>query len=634
MAITELLVWLIQLSPLLSCLLIVMFFYNKSEISSNISIAGIGLSWLLSLWLLFSSTLENGYAFVSNQHLWISVFNFDIQFGIMTDGLTAIMVFVVTSVALIVQIFSKGYMEHDSSIPRYYTFLSIFIFSMLGAVLASNLLQMFIFWELMGLCSFLLIGFWFEKPSAVIAARKAFLITRFGDLGFIFAIVLLWNNIGSLDIMIINSQATSLDTNILLLAAFGLLCGAMGKSAQFPLHVWLPDAMEGPTPISALIHAATMVAAGVFLIARFFPLFEAAEAIQTIMIIVGITTLILTGFLGIAANDIKRVLAYSTVSQLGFMFVALGLGAYIAAIFHLITHAFFKALLFLCSGSINHSTGTFDMRNMGGLNKLMPLTFTTFLIGSLSLCGLFPFAGFWSKELIIGAAYEKNTIVFICLMFGVFLTSFYVFRALIMTFFGEFRPTKEFSKLKKHVHESSRVMVYPLLILAIPALFLGFIDFLHIFEEMLYNANPYLNSNHDEHHFHLFIPVVSIGLIMAGALFSYLIFYKNYLTLFREKLNRSVLVKLLNERYYIDYFIEKVFVVRFLLGFLGSSLVFVDKKIIDQTVNYAGKFSINLGQIFVKSVNGQIQFYSFAIIGGLLVCQTILLFVSFYVLGA
>ena len=219
-------------------------------------------------------------------------------------------------------------------------------------------------------------------------------------------------------------------------------------------------------------------------------------------------------------------------------------------------------------------------------------------------------------------------------MFGVFLTSFYVFRALIMTFFGEFRPTKEFSKLKKHVHESSRVMVYPLLILAIPALFLGFIDFLHIFEEMLYNANPYLISNHEEHHFHLFIPVVSIGLIILGAIFSYLIFYKNYLTLFREKLNSSILVKLLNDRYYIDYFIEQVFVVRFLLGSLGSSLVFFDKKIIDRTVNYAGKFSINLGQIFVKSVNGQIQFYSFAIIGGLLVCQSILLFVSFYVLGA
>ena len=355
--------------------------------------------------------------------------------------------------------------------------------------------------------------------------------------------------------------------------------------------------------------------------------------IQTIMIVIGITTLILTGFLGIAANDIKRVLAYSTVSQLGYMFVALGLGAYIAAIFHLITHAFFKALLFLCAGSINHSTDTFDMRNMGGLSKLMPLTFTTFLIGSLSLCGLFPFAGFWSKELIIGAAYEKNIIVFVCLMVGVFLTSFYVFRALIMTFFGDFHPTSEFSKLKKHVHESSRVMSYPLLVLAIPALFLGFIDFFHIFEEMLYNANPYLNSDHGEHHFHLFIPVISIGLITLGAIFSYLIFYKNYLKLFRNNLNSSFLVKLLNERYYIDYFIEKVFVTRFILGSLGNSLVFFDKKVIDRAVNFTGKFSINIGQIFVRSVNGQIQFYSFAIIGGLLVCQIILLLVSFYVLG-
>ena len=633
MQINELFIWLIQFSPIIGCIAILCLMHNRKHLAPFIGSFSVFVAWIFSCWLLISSFSEKGSLFINNQYEWLSAFDMTISLGVMSDGLTAMMCFVVTSVALLVEIFSKGYMEHDKGIARYYIFLSIFIFSMLGAVLAVNLLQIFIFWELMGLCSFLLIGFWFEKPQAVSAARKAFLITRLGDLGFVVALVVIWNEIGTLDISLINESAGQFSTLALFLATFGLLCGAMGKSAQFPLHVWLPDAMEGPTPVSALIHAATMVAAGVFLIARFFPLFELSNDIQNIMLFIGLITLLLTGLLGIASNDIKRVLAYSTVSQLGYMFVGLGLGAYVAAIFHLITHAFFKALLFLCSGSINHSTDTFDMRNMGGLYKLMPYTFLTFFIGSLSLCGLFPFAGFWSKEAIIGVAFEKNIYVFALLMLGVFITSFYVFRAVILTFFGEFRPSASFKDKGMHLHESSPVMTVPLIILSIPAIFIGLIHFAHIFEEMLLHANPFLDHAHAEHHFHLFIPLLSTLLIAGGAFLAYLIFFKNALRDLRILTNNSFLVRILNKRYYIDYLFEQFFVSKLLLKNIGSSLVYFDKHIIDKIVNGFGRSSIYFGKIFVRSFNGEIQFYSFVMIAGLLICQIIIFVVSYYILG-
>ena len=634
MQINELFIWLIQFSPIIGGVVILCLATHRKNLSPFIGSISVFISWIFSCWLLISSIAEEGSLFISTQHEWFSAFNLNINIGVMSDGLTAMMCVVVTSVALLVEIFSKGYMEHEDGIARYYVFLSIFIFSMLGAVLAVNLLQVFIFWELMGLCSFLLIGFWFEKPQAVRAARKAFLITRLGDLGFVVALVVIWNAVGTLDISVINESAAQFSSVAIFVATFGLLCGAMGKSAQFPLHVWLPDAMEGPTPVSALIHAATMVAAGVFLIARFFPLFELSGDVQSIMLYIGLITLLLTGFLGMASNDIKRVLAYSTVSQLGYMFVGLGLGAYVAAIFHLITHAFFKALLFLCSGSINHSTDTFDMRNMGGLYKLMPYTFLSFLIGSLALCGLFPFAGFWSKEAIIGVAYEKNVYVFALLMLGVLLTSFYVFRALILTFFGEFRPSKSFKDKDMQVHESAPIMTAPLVILSIPAIFIGFIHFAHLFEEMLLHANPYLDKTHLEHHFHLFIPILSTFLIAGGALLAYFLFYKKAMSNLKKLINNSFLVKTLDKRYYIDYLIEQVFVSRLLLQNLGNSLVYFDKNIIDKIVNGFGRSSISVGRIFVRSFNGEIQFYSFVMILGLLACQIIIFVISYYVLGS
>ena len=349
----------------------------NARYSGYLTIAAIAGSFLLSLWALDSAIDADGARVGFDAHEWLVVEPLEIDIGITLDGLTAVMLLVVTGVSLLVQIYSQEYMHGDVGYGRYYAFMSLFTASMLGLVLASNILQMFVFWELVGLCSYLLIGFWFFKDSARKAATKAFLVTRFGDLGFLIAILLIWSETGELGVREIHEMAVAgaIGSTVMTWFALGLFAGAAGKSAQFPLHVWLPDAMEGPTPVSALIHAATMVAAGVYLVARFYPVFiESEEAIVTVASIGAITSVI-AALLGIVATDIKRVMAYSTISQLGYMMMGLGVGGLVAAIFHLFTHAFFKALLFLGAGSVNHATGTFDMRKMGGLRTYMPVDF-------------------------------------------------------------------------------------------------------------------------------------------------------------------------------------------------------------------------------------------------------------------
>ena len=351
------------------------------------------------------------------------------------------MLVVVTSVSLLVQVYSQGYMEGDSGYSRYFAWMSLFTAAMLGLLVMDSILMVYVFWELVGLGSYLLIGFWFQKKSAGDAAKKAFLTTRLGDVGFLLAILLIWTKTNTFNIPLIQEMAQhgQITDAVLTLFALGIFAGAVGKSAQFPLHVWLPDAMEGPTPVSALIHAATMVAAGVYLVARMYPVFQVSEeALKTVAYVGGFTA-IFAASIGIVVTDIKRVLAYSTISQLGYMMLALGTGGYIAAIFHLFTHAFFKALLFLGSGSVNHASGTFDMRKMGGLRKYMPITYATFVIGSLSLAGVVPFAGFWSKDEILGAAWHDDKILWAVAMAVVFMTAFYSFRAIFLTFHGEYK---------------------------------------------------------------------------------------------------------------------------------------------------------------------------------------------------
>lgn len=418
---------------------------------------------------------------------WINSGNFKSSWSLRVDALTAVMLVVVTWVSAVVHIYSVGYMSHDDHRQRFMSYLSLFTFFMLMLVTSDNLVQLFLGWEGVGLCSYLLIGFWFKKPEACAAAMKAFLVNRVGDIGFALGIATLFFVFGSVQFDAIFSSAASHDKDIIRFwghqfHAITLICvllfiGAMGKSAQLGLHTWLPDAMEGPTPVSALIHAATMVTAGVFLVARCSPLFELSDQAMTLVTLVGALTAFFAATVGLVQNDIKRVIAYSTCSQLGYMFFACGVGAYSAGIFHLMTHAFFKALLFLGAGSVIHAmSGEQDMRNMGGVWKKIPFTYAYMWIGSLALAGMPPFAGFYSKDIILEAAYASGRSMGMfayCLGVGAaFLTAFYSWRLLFLTFHGKPRASHE---VMHHVHESPAVMLLPLLLLAAGAIFSGLI---------------------------------------------------------------------------------------------------------------------------------------------------------------
>ncbi len=462
--------WLILFLPLISTAVITLFTLRSKTVSSLISIGAVVAGFVMTV--IFVSA--NGIHFSGETSVnWLAIGNFSVDLGLKLDALSMMMLFVVTGVGGLIHIYSWGYMDDDPGKSRFFAELSLFTFSMLGIVLANNFLLMFIAWELVGVSSYLLIGFWFEKNSAADAAKKAFFTNRLGDFGFLLGILLVWGLLGSLNFGALQS---ALAANPALLGAnatiAGLLvfCGAMGKSAQFPLHVWLPDAMEGPTPVSALIHAATMVAAGVYMLCRTLFLFN-AESLHVIAYIGGFTSL-LAALIAVQQNDIKRIIAYSTLSQLGYMVMAVGLNGPTAAMFHLTTHAFFKALLFLAAGSViigmHHEQ---DIWHMGNLRKKMPVTFWTFTIGALALSGIPPFAGFYSKDSILAQCLEqKNYLLFGVAVFVAALTAFYTFRLFFVVFFGQ-----EKSDHAKHAHESPLVMTLPLVALAIFAAIGGFI---------------------------------------------------------------------------------------------------------------------------------------------------------------
>ena len=466
----EILPWLILFLPLLSVAVITLFTLRSKTVSSLISIGAVVAGFVMTL--LFIN--GNGFQFSGETSTnWLSIGGLQIDFGLKLDALSMMMLLVVTGVGGAIHIYSYGYMHEDRSMARFFAFMSLFTFSMLGIVLANNFVMMFIFWELVGVSSYLLIGFWFEKPSAGDAAKKAFITNRLGDFGFLLGILMVWGLLGSLNFGVLQ---TGIAAGTLALGASatiaGLLifCGAMGKSAQFPLHVWLPDAMEGPTPVSALIHAATMVAAGVYMLCRTLFLFN-AESLHVISYIGGFTAL-LAALMAVQQNDIKRIIAYSTLSQLGYMVMAVGLSGPTPAMFHLTTHAFFKALLFLSAGSViigmHHEQ---DIWQMGNLQKKMPITFRTFLIGALALSGIPPFSGFYSKDSILAQALEqKNYLLFGVAVFVAALTVFYTFRLFFVVFFGQ-----EKSKAAAHAHESPLVMTLPLVALAVFAFIGGFI---------------------------------------------------------------------------------------------------------------------------------------------------------------
>ena len=472
---------------------------NGAAIVAN---AAVAISFVLSAVVAWDH-FSNGTVINQDWYIWAQVGELTLKIGFLIDGLTAVMLLVVTFVSFMVHIYTIGYMHDDPGFQRFFAYIALFTFSMLMLVMSNNFLQLFFGWEAVGLVSYLLIGFWYEKPTAIFANLKAFLVNRVGDFGFIVGIGLVLAYFGSLDYAEVFANRESISGKTLELipgiawSSITMLClalfvGAMGKSAQFPLHVWLPDSMEGPTPISALIHAATMVTAGIFMVARMAPLFElSATALTTVMVIGGITAFFMA-LLGLVQHDIKRVVAYSTLSQLGYMTAALGASAYSAAIFHLTTHAFFKALLFLGAGAVivalHHKQ---DMREMGGLRKRMPITFVTMVIGSIALCGVPPLAGFFSKDMIIIAVgltgTTAGTVVEYALMAAAFITSFYSFRLLVLVFGGETRmSTKDFN----HVKDCNWTITVPLVLLAIPSIFAGMLLLQPLMEGVWYVNFP------------------------------------------------------------------------------------------------------------------------------------------------
>jgi len=646
--------WLILFLPLISFLLVAILVRPvkgpESQLAATVTIFSIGMALALSVWALISVVTNHGVISYP-VHEWFVVGRFSFAIGIIMDPLTAIMLIAVTTVSLLVQIYSIGYMHGDSSYTRYYAYMSLFTMAMIGLVLANNLIQMFVFWELVGLGSYLLIGFWFHRPSAAAAAKKAFIITRVADFGLLIGILYLFMNSGNisgsgLDPFVISDlykavEAGLLGSDLAQWVALGIFVGAMGKSAQFPFHTWLPDAMEGPTPVSALIHAATMVAAGVFLVARFFPIFEASDvALNTVAIIGGITA-VFAATMGLVSNDIKRVLAYSTVSQLGYMMLALGIGAYGPAIFHLFTHAFFKALLFLGSGSVNHATGTFDMRYMGGLRKVMPWTYATFFIGSLSLAGVFPLSGFWSKDEILSHALSGgsniSTIVFWLALVAVFMTAFYMFRALFMTFGGEFRggaasdPDEQSHLGEVHLMESPSSMVLPLLVLSVPAIAVGFLanSVIDLGIVPAHWLSHFLDSNSAVHvesgQFNVVLAIVSTLIAVAGIGLAYLMYQANVIS--PENVGSKVkpLYTLLYRKYFMDELYEDFIIRRIFNRYICRLFDLIDRFFVDGIARFVGWLGLHIGVIPQQVQTGQLQVYSGVVFVGTVLILGILL---------
>jgi len=473
--------WVILFTPAAACAGIVLIARNSKRASAALAIGGMALSLCFSLLALLGSPHHPAAAFQSALP-WINLPGLFLEFGLLLDRPAILMSLVVTGVGLMIFIYSVGYMGQERGFARYFACLSLFAFSMLGIVLANNFVTLFIFWELVGASSYLLIGYWYERPKAAEAGKKAFLVNRIADFGFLIGILMLWN-LSAADGLPKTLNFLQLEERLPRLLAGGpltpalltgvvllIFCGVLGKSAQFPLHVWLPDAMEGPTPVSALIHAATMVAAGVYLIARLFFLFWASsDALGWVAAIGGFTALFAAS-LALVEDDVKRVLAYSTLSQLGYMVMALGLGGYVAGMYHLTTHAFFKALLFLGAGSVIHALHTNDIWEMGGLWKKMPATAITFLIATLALCGIFPLSGFWSKDEILAVAFERSALLWAVGTATAGMTAFYMGRLFCVAFLGSAR-----SEHARHAHESPKVMTVPLWALAVPSALAGFL---------------------------------------------------------------------------------------------------------------------------------------------------------------
>ncbi|PRZ26102.1 NADH-quinone oxidoreductase subunit L [Flavobacterium granuli] len=616
---------LLLLAPFLGFLFNIFFGKNIGKTASGIIGTGtVVLSFALSIF--FFLQINQSHQAISIQLFdWIQISNFKVDFGFLLDQLSILWLLFVTGIGSLIHLYSISYMHDDENMHKFFAYLNLFIFFMIALVIGSNLVVLFIGWEGVGLCSYLLIGFWHKNQDFNDAAKKAFIMNRIGDLGLLIGMFILGSLFSTLDYATLKTAiagATDLNIYWISAAAFALFIGACGKSAQIPLYTWLPDAMAGPTPVSALIHAATMVTAGIFMITRLNFLFDLAPDVQNIIAIVGSITALVAATIALVQTDIKKVLAYSTVSQLGLMFLALGLGAYEVAVFHVITHAFFKACLFLGSGSVIHALhGEQDMRNMGGLKKVMGITFITFLISSLAISGIPPFSGFFSKDEILLVAFEHNKVLWFIASLASLMTAFYMFRLLYLTFFKEFRGTAE---QKSHLHESPSLITFPLIVLAILATIGGLISLPTNSWLNAYLAPLFTKTATEAHHFgtteYALMAVAVIGGIVGIA-----IAYAKYIKqnqLPAEDAAISGFAKVLYNKYYVDEIYDYLFVKstnslsRFFRDQVEttlSSLVFGLGKVTNE-IAFQGK----------KLQSGSIGFYLFAFVLGLCAIVTYL----------
>jgi NADH-quinone oxidoreductase subunit L len=634
------LLWLIPILPLVGAAVngVIGKRLSKAAISA-IAVGSVGLSFLISIreFMVMLSTPEGELPILHDYFTWIQSGRFQAQFGFMLDHLSGLMILIVTGVGFLIHVYSAGYMDHEEGFYRYFAYLNLFVFFMLTLVLADNYLLMFVGWEGVGLCSYLLIGFWFTRKSAADAGKKAFIVNRIGDFGFILAVMLIYWTFERIDFTGVFARLGNANDfgveplgSVGALTTIGLLLflGAAGKSAQFPLYVWLPDAMEGPTPVSALIHAATMVTAGVYMVTRSAALYNHAPGALLVIAVVGAFTAIFAASIGLLQTDIKKVLAYSTVSQLGYMFLACGAGAYAAGVFHLMTHAFFKALLFLGAGSVIHGMGGIqDIRKMGGLRRHMPWTYRTFVVGTVAIAGIPPLAGFFSKDAVLWGAWNYSMYGKVLWFVGVIaasFTSFYMFRLLILTFLGSPRYTEHDVH---HVHESPRSMLIPLIILAICSAFAGFAGVPavlgggnHIEQFLTPAAHEAKSESLGTTGIELALMAISTGAALAGAAVAYLFYVARPALPEKLAAKAHATYSIILNKYYVDDVYNGLIVwpvVRMSREFLWK---FVDTFMIDGAVNGIGQLIRGSARGLRHMQSGYVRTYAgWILLGGVLV---------------
>ena len=621
------LIGLVPLFPLIGFLINGFFGKKMSKgLSGAIACVSVLASFIVSVLIFMEVSASAQKSYVVEIFSWINSDTLKIPFSFLVDPLSCLFLLNITGIGFLIHVYSTSYMHDDEGFSRFFTYLNLFVFFMLLLVLGSNYLIMFVGWEGVGLCSYLLIGFWFKNDAYNRVANKAFIMNRIGDLGFLLGMIMIFMNFGSISFGEVFSKASSVPTSTITAIALLLFVGAMGKSAQLPLYTWLPDAMAGPTPVSALIHAATMVTAGIYMVVRSNIFYSISEPASEFVAVVGAVTALFAAIIGLLQTDIKKVLAYSTVSQLGLMFLALGVGAYSSAVFHVTTHAFFKALLFLGAGSVIHAMGgEQDIRKMGGLKKALPITFITMLLGTIAISGVPPFAGFFSKDEILAHTYEHSQLLWVVGSIASLCTAFYMFRLMFLTFWGSFRGTHE---QQHHLHESPKAMTIPLIILAILSVFGGLLGLPEFWgaknwmsenlDAVIIRKNPSILSHETE----WTLMAIAVLVALSTIYFAYQMFIKYKVLPAEKEADMKPFQRVIYNKFYVDEFYDTI--IRKPLDAISEVFYkFFDKQIFDGIVNGTGDLTLWKAGILRKLQTGHIGFYIMAMVVGVI---TILFF--------